>query len=72
MRDLESIVVLYLLAFKFIPQRSHYSQTLPRDSATVTLVTGGGTTNNKSEVIGIIDQLILQNGKKLRGVQEVQ
>ena len=39
--DLETIIVLVLLAFNFIPQRSHHSQTLPRpqirDSATATL-----------------------------------
>ena len=41
--DLETIRVLALLAFNFIPQRSHHSLTLPRsrirDSATVTLMT---------------------------------
>ena len=40
MRDLETIIALVLLAFNFIPQRLHHSQTLPRsrirDSATVT------------------------------------
>ena len=29
-RDLETIIVLVLLAFNFIPQRSHHSPTLPR------------------------------------------
>ena len=29
-RDLETIIVLVLLAFNFIPQRSHHSLTLPR------------------------------------------
>ena len=47
-RDLETIIVLVLLSFNFIPQRSHHSPTLPRsqirDSATVTLTPGDGTT----------------------------
>ena len=46
--DIETIVVLVLLAFNFIPQRSHHSLTLPRsrirDSATVTLTPRNGTT----------------------------
>ena len=29
-RDLETIIVLVLLAFNFIPQKSHHSLTLPR------------------------------------------
>ena len=40
-RDLETIIILVLLAFNFIPQSSHLSLTLPRsrirNSATVTL-----------------------------------
>ena len=48
MHDLETIKVLVLLAFNFIPQRSHHSLTLPRsrikDSATVTLTPRFGTT----------------------------
>ena len=40
--DLETIIVLVLLVFNLIPQRLHYSLTLPmsriRDSATVTLM----------------------------------
>ena len=47
-RDLETIIILVLLAFNFIPQRSHYSLTLPRsrirDSATATLTPGDGIT----------------------------
>ena len=47
-RDLETIIVLVLLAFNFIPQRSHYAFTLTRsrfrDSATVTRTPGDGTT----------------------------
>ena len=46
--------------------------TLPslcfRDSATVTLTPGDGTKAHQSGVIGIANQFILQNGKKLRGV----
>ena len=52
-RDLETIVVLVLLTFNFIPQRSHHSLTLPRsqirDSATATLTPGDGTTAIKVE-----------------------
>ena len=47
-RDLETIIVLVWLAINFIPQRSHHSLILPRslirDSATVTLTNGNGTT----------------------------
>ena len=47
-RDLETIIVLVLLAFNFIPQRSHHSLTLRRsrirEFATVTLTPGDGTT----------------------------
>ena len=53
MRDLETIIVLVLLAFNFIPQRSHHSLTLPRlwirDSATATLMSGDVTTAIKVE-----------------------
>ena len=47
-RDLMTIIVLVILAFNFIDQRSHHSLTFtssrPRDSATVTLMPGDGTT----------------------------
>ena len=75
-QDLETIIVLVLLAFNFIPQRSHYSLTLPRsrirDSATATLTPGGWHNSHQSGVISITDQLIFQNGKKLRSVLEEQ
>ena len=54
-RDLETIIVLVLLAFKFnfIPQRLHHSiiftRVRLRDSATVTLTPGYGTTAIKVE-----------------------
>ena len=52
-RDLETIIVLLLLAFNFILQRSHNSLTLSRsrigDSATVTLTPGDSTTAIKVE-----------------------
>ena len=52
-RDLETVIVLVLIAFDFISQRSHHSLTLPksriRDSATVTLRPGDGTTAMKEE-----------------------
>ena len=51
MCDLETITVL--LAFNFIPQRSHHSLTITRswlrDSAAVTLMPGDGTTAIKVE-----------------------
>ena len=47
MLDLETIIVLVLLAFNFIPQRSHHAFPLTRsrfrDSATVTRAPGDGT-----------------------------
>ena len=53
MRNLETIIVLVLLAFNFIPQRSYQSLTLPRsrirDSATATLTPGDGKTAIKVE-----------------------
>ena len=49
--DLETIIVLVLLAFNFILQRSHHSIILPRslfgDSATVTLTTGDGPKSHR-------------------------
>ena len=46
-RDLETIIVLVLLSFNFIPQRSHHSPTLRRsrirDSAALTLTPGDDT-----------------------------
>ena len=52
--DLETIIVLVLLAFNFIPQRSHHAFTLTRsrfgDSATVTRAPGDGTTAIKVEL----------------------
>ena len=52
-RDLETIIVLLLLAFTFIPKRPHHSLILPRsrtgDSATVTLTPEDGTTAIKVE-----------------------
>ena len=52
-QDLETIIVLVLLAFNFIPQRSHHSLTLLRsqirDSFTATLLPGDGTTAIKVE-----------------------
>ena len=76
MLDLETIV-LVLLEFNFIPQRSHHSLTMPRsrikDSATVTLTPGDGWHNSyQCRVISITDQLILENGKKLQNVQKEQ
>ena len=50
-RDLETTIVLVLLALNLIPQRSHQSLTLPRsrirDSATVTLTSGDGQQPSK-------------------------
>ena len=72
-RDLGTTIVLVLLAFNFIPQRSHHSLTLMksrlRHSATVTLTPGDGT---QLSIIGITDQRMLQNIKNLLGIQEEQ
>ena len=69
--NLETIIILVLLAFNFIPQRSHHSLTLPRsrirDSATVTLTPGDWHNSHQCRDISITDQLIFQNGKKIRG-----
>ena len=59
--NLETIIVLVLLAFNFIPQRSHHSLTLPRsrirDSATAALTPAWGWHNShQSGVISITDQ----------------
>ena len=52
-RDLETIIVLVLLTFNFVPQRSHHSLTLPRswirDSTAVTLTPEDGTAAMKVE-----------------------
>ena len=52
--DLETIIVLVLLAFYFISRRSHHVFTLTRprirDSATVTRAPGDGTTAIKVEL----------------------
>ena len=42
------------------------------NSANVTLTPGGLDNGHQSGVVGITDQRILQNGKRLRGVQEEQ
>ena len=58
-QDLETIIVLVLLAFNFIPQRSNHSLTLPRsrirDSATATPDTWGWHNSYQSGVISITD-----------------
>ena len=52
-RDLETIIVMLLLAVYFIPQMTHHSLILPRsqirDSATVTLIPGDDTRAIKVE-----------------------
>ena len=51
--DLDTIIVLVMLAFSFIPQRSHHSFTRLksrfRDPATATLSSGDDTTTSKVE-----------------------
>ena len=53
MRDLETIIVLVLLAFSFIPHKLHHTTTLFRsrfiDSETVSLSPGDGTTTTGME-----------------------
>ena len=74
-RDLETTIVLVLLAFNFIHQRSHHSliftRSRLRDSASVLhCIALGWNNSHQSGVIGITDQLIFLNGKRLRSVQE--
>ena len=74
--DLETIVVLVSLEFNFIPQRSHHSLTLQRSQIRDSAVDGTEAwewhNSHQSEVISITYQLIFQNGKKLRSVQDEQ
>ena len=67
-RDLETIIGLVLLAFNFIPQWSYYSLTMPRswfrDSATVTLMPGDGTTAIKVELFPKLISLFSSIEKK--------
>ena len=74
MRDLETIIVFVLPAFNFISQKLDHSLSLlsSRLSYTTTAAptAGDGTTTIKVELMA--DQSILQNEKKLRGVQEEQ
>ena len=76
MLDLDNIIFLVLFAFDFTPKRSHHLLTLTRsrlmDSAAVNPTPGDGTIAIKVEYRHVTDQLFLQNGKKLRGVQEEQ
>ena len=63
-RDLETIIVLVLLAFNFI---SRIKKLCNCNSDT-----WGWHNSHQSGVISITDQFIFQNGKKLRSVQEEQ
>ena len=49
--DLETIIVLVLLAFNFIPQRSHCSQTLPRSRFKDSVVVLSALPNGKSSEV---------------------
>ena len=66
-RNLETIIVLVLLAFNFIPQRSHHPLSLPKvkDQGLCYCNSDAWRWHNshQSRVISITDQLILQNGK---------
>ena len=65
-RDLETIIVLVLLTFNFIQQRSHHSLTLIRSrirASTTVTNTWGQHNSYQIGVISITDQLIFQNGK---------
>ena len=71
--DLETIMILFLLAFNFIAQRSH-SQLTNNDEVTdqglcyCNSNAWGWHNSHYSGVIGIIYQNIFQNGKTLRSV----
>ena len=70
------VIIIVLVSFNFIPQRSHHSLTLPRsqirDSATATQTPGDGTTAMKVESSALPNQTVFQNGKKHRSVQQEQ
>ena len=67
--DLETIIIEVLLTLNFIPNLDEVrAQGLSYCNSNA----GGWYNSYQSGVIGITDQLILQNGKKLRGVQEEQ
>ena len=71
-RDRETIIISVLLSFSFIPQRSYHSLTLTRSLLCNCNSKAWGRHNSyQCGVIDITDQLILQNGKKLRSVQEL-
>ena len=64
MGDLETIIVLVLLAFIFIPQRLHHSLILPRSLLCYCNSNAWGWNNShQSGVISITNQLIFQNRK---------
>ena len=69
---LGTIIVLVLLAFSLMIQKSQHSITLPRSLfwvfATVTLMHN----SHQIGVIGLTGQLILQDGKILRSVLKEQ
>ena len=72
MRDLGTITVLVLVAFNFIPQSTNLDEVTAQGLCYYNSNVWGWHNSHQSGVIGITDQLILQNGKKLRCVQEVQ
>ena len=66
LRNLETIIVLVLLAFNFTYQRSHHSLTLPKVSDQGLCYCNsnawGWYNSHHGGVISITDQLIFQNG----------
>ena len=74
-RDLKTIIVLDLLAFNFIPQSSHHSQTPPRSRFSDCNGNSNaweGHNSYQSGVICIDNELIHKYGKKFQSVQGEQ
>ena len=73
--ELETIIVLVLLAFNIIPKvtpLSNIDKVMAQGCCYFNFNAWGWHNSYQSGVISITDKLIHQNGKKLRGVQEEQ
>ena len=73
--DLETIIVLVLLAFSLIPHRSHHTLTLFRSrfiNSNSNSFTRGWHNSYQSGVVSITVKLVFHCREKLRGVQEEQ
>ena len=75
-RDLETLIVLVLLAFNYIPlkvtPRIHSDEVTVQGLSYRNSSAWGWHNSHQSGVVSIMNKLILQNGKKFRGVQKEQ